>query len=322
MGEVLGSISENGEFKLWEEDVGENIQSGRRFKLMYSHLSPTKIPFMSLDFKNINTESYLALITRDGFLMICEPVDHDNLSDWRTIHTEQVRPVPSNQEEASFRVAFHREKLPCYSAILAGLDRKALSLAVAAMDTVKIYRTDKDRELYVAAELTGAHGVIRDVAWANGSVRGFDLIATACKDGMVRVYELTTPLPTKETEPPNNNINNNKHAGAGKINGGSGPPADRTSRAMTSGISTELTSSARSANGKASNELNRPDHIQHTVKLVAELKHQYGAVWRVTFSPMGMIYPIFLKPYCRTAHYFNVANDQEHDSRAVYRWHM
>ena len=283
MGEVLGSISENGEFKLWEEDVGENLQSGRRFKLIYSHLSPTKIPFMSLDFKNINTETYLALITRDGFLMICEPVDHDNLSDWRTIHTEQVRAVPSPQEEASFRVAFHREKLPCYSAILAGLDRKALSLAVAAMDTVKIFRTDKDRELYVAAELTGAREIIRDVAWANGSVRGFDLIATACKDGVVRVYELTTPLPTKGTEQ-----SNNKNIGVGKLNGGAGTAAGRVSRTIVSGISTELASAARSANGRASDELNRPDHIQHTVKLVAELKHHYGAVWRVAFSPLGM----------------------------------
>lgn len=288
MGEVLGSIGEDGEFKLWEEDIGENMQSGRRFKLIYSHSSPTKIPFMSLDFKNINTETYLALITRDGFLMICEPVDHDNLSDWRTVYTEQVRAVPSLQEEASFRVAFHREKLPCYTAVLAGLDRKALSLAVAAMDTVKIYRTDKDRELYVAAELTGVRGIIRDVAWANGSVRGYDLIATACKDGMARVYELTTSSLNKGAE-----SMNARNANAGNANGGLSSSKGRASRTITSGISSELANVSRSDNIGSNNELNRPDHIKHNVKLVAELKHHYGAVWRVAFSPMGKakLYP-------------------------------
>ena len=282
MGEVLGSIGEDGEFKLWEEDIGENLQSGRRFKLIYSHSSPTKIPFMSLDFKNINTETYLALTTRDGFLMICEPVDHDNLSDWRTVYTEQVRAVPSLQEEASFRVAFHREKLPCFTAILAGLDRKALSLAVAAMDIVKIYRTDKDRELYVAAELTGARGIIRDVAWANGSVRGYDLIATACKDGVARVYELTTSMPTKEAE-----SLASKNVSVGRTNGGPIPSKGRASRTTTSGISSELASVSRSDNVGNNDESNRPDHIKHNVRLVAELKHHYGAVWRVAFSPMG-----------------------------------
>lgn len=282
MGEVLGSIGEDGEFKLWEEDIGENLQSGRRFKLIYSHSSPTKIPFMSLDFKNINTETYLALITRDGFLMICEPVDHDNLSDWRTVYTEQVRAVPSLQEEASFRVAFHREKLPCYTAVLAGLDRKALSLAVAAMDIVKIYRTDKDRELYVAAELTGARGIIRDVAWANGSVRGYDLIATACKDGMARVYELTTSSLNKGAE-----SIHARNANTGNANGGLSSSKGRASRTITSGISSELANVSRSDNIGSNDELNRPDHIKHNVKLVAELKHHYGAVWRVAFSPMG-----------------------------------
>ena len=295
MGEVLGSIGEDGQFKLWEEDIAENPLSGRRFKLIYSHTAPGQMPIMSVDFKNINTETYLALITRNGYLMVCEPVDHDDLSNWRNIFADQIQPPPPLHDEASFRVAFHREKIPCYTAILAGLDRKALSLAVASMETVKVYRTDKDRELYVAAELHGANGIIRDVAWANGAVRGFDIIATACKDGVVRVYELTTPLPlTKAVAAA---MDESKGAEKGTANGidkdfrRQAPSSGNNVRSVTSGISTELASVSKTDDykaGDAADRQSRPDRVKHQVKLAAELRHHYGAVWRVSFSPIGM----------------------------------
>ncbi|KAK8207490.1 WD40-repeat-containing domain protein [Phyllosticta capitalensis] len=276
MGEVIGTIGEDGYFKLWQEDVTEIANSGRRFKLIYRQVSETKVPFMSLDFKNIMQETWIALVTRDGVLTVLEPVDHGNFSgEWHVIaHKQIIQPPPPPSEERSFRVCFHHEQLPCWTAIQAGLDRRALSFAVVAMDVVKVFRTDKNRRPYIAAELTGARNIIRDVAWANGSMRGTDIIATASKDGMIRIYELSTPEPShapstlaapavQETQP---------------------SPRNRA-RNAPSGIGAGLAGASRI--GDAVDHDQDPGRVKHAVKMVAELASNHGAVWRVSWSQMG-----------------------------------
>lgn len=298
-GQVLGSIGEDGYFKLWQEDITQAPKSGRRFKsIMHPVAAKSKLPWMSLDFKNINAETYLALITRDGNLSIMEPKDHDNLSgdwmDWMENQNFQVCPMPPRSEEASFKVRFHPDKLPCWTAITAGLDRKALSMAVVAMGVVKIYRTDKERRLYLAAELTGARGLVRDVAWAAGSVRGYDVLATAGKDGVVRVYEVKTP----EIKPSEQNNKSTTTATTTTTprttptatTNNQNIPQPRVTRNALSGIGAGLAgaSISRMHDGRADNSPN-PSRVKHTVDMVAQLTEHRGAVWRVTFSAMGEI---------------------------------
>jgi len=233
---------------------------------------------MSLDFKNIGTETYLAVISRDGQLTVCEPVDHDNLSEWQIMWQDYLCKTPLRTEETSFRLCWHHEKLPAWPAVLAGLDRKSLSLAVAVMNTVKIFRTDKDRNFFTAAEFTRTKGLIRDVVWANGSMRGFDVIAVASKDGHVRVYELHTPgsadLPTSNN--------------AGDLTGSNQPAISTslTTRPAKSGIGAGLAGGSRSGRNE---EDGRPGKVKQEAKLVAELSAHEGAVWRVTFSQLGGI---------------------------------
>ena len=278
---MLASIGEDGVFKVWEEDPLERPNSHRRFRRMYQLWSPTKVPFMSLDFKNIGAETYVALITRDGYMMICEPVDSDDFRDWQVLTQTYVCPTPSRTEETSFRVSFHHEKLPGWHAIAAGLDRKSIGLAVAAMEGVFVYRTDRDRQLYIAAELYGARGLVRDVAWANGAMRGFDVIATACKDGAVRVYELTTPLPAGSTP-----IVKEKDKGSPRTSADLSRVKEQ--RRPQSGIGAGLAGSSQSSvTGQEKGE--DPSRVRHEVKLVAELREHGSAVWRVGFSPMGTL---------------------------------
>lgn len=262
VGEVLGSIGEDGMLRIWQEDVLEPPGSGRRFKRIYQQASATRVPYMSLDFKNIANETYLAVVSRDGHLTVCEPVDHDDLSEWQIMWQDHLCKTPSRTEETGFRLCWHQEKLPAWPAILAGLDRKSLSLAVSVMDTVKVFRTDKDRKFYLAVELTGARGLIRDIAWANGSMRGYDLIASASKDGHVRVYEVHTP--GADTLPTNSDT----------VKTRPGMP-----RSAKSGIGA----------GLASASTVRPDDDNRVVQtfIMQEMVAHEGAVWRVTFSQMG-----------------------------------
>jgi nucleoporin SEH1 len=266
--------------RIWQEDVLEAPLSGRRFRRIYQQPSATRVPYMSLDFKNIGTETYLAAISRDGQLTVCEPVDHDNLSEWQIMWQEYLCKTPQRTEETGFRVNWHHEKLPAWPAVMAGLDRKSLSLAVSVMDTVKIFRTDKDRKFYTAAELHGSNALIRDVAWANGSMRGFDVIATASKDGYVRVYEVHTSSVSETTV----SSESNKHAAEATAAGVKSPTHAKFSH---SGIGAGLAGGSRSGRNE---DQDRPGRVNQEVKVAAELSAHGGAVWRVSFSQMGKLY--------------------------------
>lgn len=264
LGEHVGSIGEDGTFKLWREDVNQPPNSGRRFVKVFSMITATSVPYMSLDFKSIGNELFLAIITRHGHLTVCEP-ENTNLTTWKTMWSDYRVRTPSRTEETGFRLSWHKEKLPAWPAIYAGLDRKSLSIAVAVGDTVRIFRTDKDRKFYSACQLDGARDLVRDVDWANGSMRGFDVIATASKDGYVRIYELHT-LPTTVLSQDNSRAST---------------PAIRPIR---SGIGAGLAGGAR---GKKDEVNGVPGAVKQEARLVAELDTPTSTPWRVTWSFAG-----------------------------------
>lgn len=284
MGEVVGSIGEDGRCKLWQEDATEVPLSGNRFKLIANLVSTGHAPFMSLDFKNIMQETWLALITRDGRLTVYEPSDQSSLNEW-TILAERSLPEnnpPDRQDEVGFKVVFHKEKLPCWTAIMAGLDRKSLSLAVAAMKDVYVFRTDKAKRFFQVAKLEGARQIIRDLAWANGSMRGYDILATASKDGAIRIYELLTPGSGKDaTAGPS--------AAAQTFTPAESSHTD-SRRNAPSGIGAGLAVASKGTDMPHENE-QHPGRIFQVAKLTDELTDHHGAVWRVAFSQMGKFCP-------------------------------
>lgn len=280
MGEVIGSIGEDGRCKLWQEDVTEVPMSSYRFKLITNLGSSTNAPFMSLDFKNIMQETWLALITRDGLLTVYEPVDHSSLNEWTPMAEHPVcqENPPERQEEVGFKVVFHKEKLPCWTAIMAGLDRKSLSLAVAAMNDVLVFRTDKSKRFWMVAKLEGARQIIRDLAWSNGSMRGYDVIATASKDGAIRIYELSTPRTDKTSITASSAVAREEPI--------SSPQSNRSRKNAPSGIGAGLAIASKAPD--STHDLEQyPGRIRQVVKMVDELHNHHGAVWRVAFSQMG-----------------------------------
>lgn len=260
-------------FKIWQEDVTQPPNSGRRFRSIFRMTAPQRHPFVSLDFRNIDLESWLAVITRDGYLMVMEPVSPDSLADWQTLDQFRVCTAPERGEETSFRVQFHHDPTDITHTILPESDRMSLSLVVAAMDTVKIYRTDANRRFFHAIELTGHSSLVRDVSWANGSVRGYDLIASGSKDGFVRVFEVYTTATGHGSQ----NTNGRKAESYKQS-----PSIKATTQ---SGIGSALANRAPAS--MSNREASGDSEFRHSSKQVACVDSKHLDVWQVEFSFSG-----------------------------------
>ncbi|KAG4434947.1 hypothetical protein IFR05_009559 [Cadophora sp. M221] len=209
--DTWASIGTDGRFKLWVEDPTLPPSKGRRFnshsnKPIYELRSPSRAPYLSFAITHNTTtrHTYLALIDRNAILTVYENDEPENLESWTDLDRVNVCERPKRGEEVSFKVAFDPNLEPCYMGIRQGVARDSLGVVVASMNRASIWRTKEishnvslgavtTKEFYLAAELRGHKGLVRDVAWAPGNIRGFDVVATACKDGFIRVFQVTTP---------------------------------------------------------------------------------------------------------------------------------
>lgn len=282
--------------------------------------------------------TYLALLAADGHLMVYENEqvenlsDYNNLDDWNVFGssssgagsgasqagghpgTAGATPGPpgagysstgrpARGEETSFRVRFDPNPEVCYTALRAGVPTDALGLVVAAMDTVKIYRTrdtltsqmgiaTSAKEFYLAAELPGHKGIVRDVAWAPGNIRGYDVIATACQDGFVRVFKIETPIaPAFASDDAHGKgwstsvlKKHAKRASADDEARNAGGSSDAAH--LQSGISAGLDRSKSSADRRSGGQ---PGQIKHVVQELSRMDSHRTPVWRVGFDDDGQI---------------------------------
>ncbi|KAK1969885.1 WD domain-containing protein [Colletotrichum eremochloae] len=299
---LIASLGIEGRFKLWAEDP--SAAPGRRFsasnrattsKAAYEMRS-AKFPYRSFSMKH-NEETrhtYLALLASDGRLVVYENEQPENMSEYTPIDEFSVCPKPSRGEEISFKVRFDPNPDPCYNALRAGVSSDSLGLVIAGMSSVKIYRSrdvittsygvaQTQREFYLAVEVGVHRGLVRDVAWAPGNIRGYDTIATACQDGFVRVFRIDTPHSPDDgktwftTELMKQE---NHHAQASsKV----GQPNDKHHQ---SGLTVSL---AKSGSHAERHFTGQPGQVKHVFKEVAKLDSHRTPVWRVGFDDDGQI---------------------------------
>lgn len=240
--------------------------SGRRFRAIFRLTAPYRQPFVSVDFRNIGLETWLAVITRDGYLMVMEPVTPDNLADWQPLDQFRVCAEPQRGEETSFKVQFHHDPTDITRSLLPSWDSRSLSLVVSAMDTIKIYRTGASRRFYHAIELSAHGSLVRSISWANGSARGYDLIAAGCSDGFIRIYGVYTSVSANGTQ-------------------NSGGPTQSPSSRPTSGIGSALAS--RSPASMSNRQPGSDLPFKHSYKEAACIDSKHLDVWQVEFSQTG-----------------------------------
>ena len=247
--------------------------SGRRFRSIFRLTAPYRHPFVSVDFRNINLETWLAIITRDGYLMVMEPVAPDNLTDWQPLDQFRVCPEPQRGEETSFKVQFHHDPSDITRSILPSWDNRSLSLVVSAMDSIKVYRTGASRRFYQAIELSVHGALVRSISWANGSARGYDLIAAGCNDGFIRIYELYTSVSANGTQ--NSGRRHNE------------PSSQSSSNRVTSqsGIGSALAS--RSPASISNRQPGSDLPFKHSSNEAACIDSKHLDVWQGEFSQTG-----------------------------------
>lgn len=328
---LLASLGIEGRFKLWAEDPsappGQRFSSrGANGKAAYESRSP-RAPYRSFSLKHDEATrcTYFALLASDGHLSVHESEEPEAIADYAKIDSFQACAKPTRGEETCFKVRFDPNPEPCYTALRAGVPTDALGLVVAGMAAVKVFRTrdtvtssfgaaTRAREFYLAVEITAHKGLVRDVAWAPGNFRGYDMIATACQDGFVRVFRIDAPLTRDDgktwsvadvtgargggggNKPDNNNNSNSDEGGffhtstnapSNKSGGGGGARARALSHPHSSGIRAEIDKSG--THGERTSTTGQPGQIAHRVKELSKLDLHRTPVWRVGFDDDGQI---------------------------------
>ncbi|KAK1759296.1 hypothetical protein QBC47DRAFT_371524 [Echria macrotheca] len=290
--------------------TGTGTASGANPKAAFE-TGNARSPYRSFSMKHVDDtrHTYLALVSADGTLTVYENESPEDLSDYAQMDALSVCPTrPARGDETSFRVRFDPNMDVCYAALRAGVPADALGLVVAAMDTVRIYRTrdaervslgvaSVGRQFYLAAEIGGHRGLVRDVAWAPGNIRGYDIVATACQDGFVRVFRVDTPLAKEgegemegevDEEPAGWSVGevrkHQRRSGAATAQvGGSGEDERRS--AIRAGFDQLRTGGDRRAGGGPG----AATQARHVVTEISRLDSHRTPVWRVGFDDDGQI---------------------------------
>lgn len=112
---------------------------------------------------------------------IYEAMDVTSLAHWTMIDSFPVGEGPSKDEEGNHCLSWSTSKFTS----------QMMVVGCAKDHVAKIFRQDHNNK-WQACEVLGGHGgVVHDVSWAPNMGRSYNLIATACKDGHVRIFKLT-----------------------------------------------------------------------------------------------------------------------------------
>lgn len=175
-GQVVACASIDRTVRIFEEQEMEKKNSGHRW-IERARLVDARAAVHDIWFAPSFQGLRLASIAADGVLRIYEALAN-NLSHWTLMDDFSVlsSPVP-RETEAAFCLTW------CPSRFATP------TIAVGAMDKVTLYSQDSGGKWAAALEVPHP-GLVRDISWAASMGRSYHLLATACKDGHVRIYKL------------------------------------------------------------------------------------------------------------------------------------
>lgn len=179
-GQILASVSYDRTLKIWEHKNDAPTNSGNCYQRLCT-LNDCQGPLFDLAFAPGYLEVFrLASIGSDGVLRIYEAFNISDLTDWQLIQLISIIPKPANMNlQANFTVNWCKSKFA------------REKICVSALDVALILLRDSNNKYKRAKAISDHNSLIRDVAWAPSMGRSYELLATASKDGYVRIFKIT-----------------------------------------------------------------------------------------------------------------------------------
>lgn len=175
-GQIVACASADRTVRLFEELDHDPRQAGRWVER--ARLNDARGAVHSLAFAPSHQGLRLATLAADGVLRIYEALEPSNLTQWTLMDDFPVlEKRPARDMDSSFALSW------CTSRFASP------TLAVGAMDQVRLYAQDGAGK-WRAGQSISHGGLVRDVCWAPAVGRTYHLLATACKDGHVRIFRL------------------------------------------------------------------------------------------------------------------------------------
>jgi len=303
------TVANDMQMRVWTEDTYQAPMSSRRFRRMAVVKSEQLVPFASVDVKTVGNNTYIVVVDRQGLLSLYEPTNPDEYNEWSLVDQLHVcSPTPGRGDHTSFRVRFDPNTFPLPFSSSMSDDQGQLTIAVTALNEVKLYRTTSDSELirpHVSSQQhttnlgggasrssylfevlripspptqyqTSAGSLLRDVAFNPANICGSDILAVASTNGTVAVYEIS--LRSQSTSNPGNpsTVTSKQNA----------RPALQSQQ---SNLTSALHSTAASSQGNqpVMSRANHPFPYSHHATAISILEDAHADAWSVQWDPNG-----------------------------------
>ncbi|CAN3356165.1 nucleoporin Seh1p [Diutina catenulata] len=202
---ILASCSYDRTVKIWQEQPDELQGSGRRWMRLATLAIESHGPIYDVVFAPAHLGLKLACVGCDGILRIYESLEPSDLTAW-ALTTEIPllgAGVPAKTLQSTFSVEWcpakftSTEKLIVVAidqAFIFGAppegDQRAQEFDLQGSGPEPIPGESSTTVRYrKIATLPEHNGLIRSVSWAPSMGRSYHLIASACKDGYVRIFK-------------------------------------------------------------------------------------------------------------------------------------
>lgn len=197
-GRIIASASYDKTIKIWEENPEQEENSGRRWNKLCT-LNDSNGSLYSVKFAPSHLGLRLACIGNDGILRIYDALEPSDLRSWTlTSEIKCLGSPPANNLQSDFCLSW------CPSRF------STEKLAVCVLEQAYIYQRGSDNKFHVAAKLLGHKGLVRSISWAPSIGRWYQLIATGCKDGKVRIYKVTEKLSDTQSSSSSDDLQNDE----------------------------------------------------------------------------------------------------------------